>query len=96
MSATDELDAMLAGLAQQAQRCRDFQCRHGLERHASRKTAKKTISMINLWRKEAAAGAPTLLNSRCTATAPGRDGSADSSIHRPPTNGSNECQQAPS
>ena len=78
MSAACELDALLAALAQQAQHCRDFACLHGLERSSTRKLARQTIRSASHWRREAAAAASTLSNSRCDAAAP-RIGSADTS-----------------
>jgi hypothetical protein len=73
-----ELDAMLADLAEQAQHCRDFACRHGLERSSTRKLARQAIRVVDRWRRKAAAAANTVSNSRCYAAAQ-RIGAADTS-----------------
>jgi hypothetical protein len=78
VNAADELDAMLADLAQQAQHCRDFACIHGLEHSSTRKLARQAIRLVNHWRREAAATAATTSDSRCDAAAQ-RIGAADTS-----------------
>jgi hypothetical protein len=78
MTAAGELDAMLADLAERAQAIRNFACMHGLERHSTRRSAKRVIALIAYWRQEVAAAGATLSDSRCFATAQ-RVGSADTS-----------------
>jgi hypothetical protein len=60
VNAADELDAMLADLAERVQDIRDFQCQHGYECTATRNPPKRMIALAKHWRSEIAARRGTL------------------------------------